>query len=89
MGRLEANLRAKMAPSWIWEASWGGLGGFLGRLEAKLRAKMAPSWVPRGKFWGSKKEAKMDALSGTSWGRYFHRFLMDFGKQNDSKLASK
>ena len=43
LGRLERNLRAKMAPSWIWEPSWGGLGGFLGRLEAKLRAKMAPS----------------------------------------------
>ena len=55
MGRLEANLRAKMAPRWIWEASWGGLGGFLGRLEAKLRAKMIPSWVPRGSFFGRPK----------------------------------
>ena len=47
LGRLEANVRAKMAPSWIWEASWEGLGGFSGRLEAKLRAKMVPSWVPK------------------------------------------
>ena len=60
----------------------------MGRLEAKLRAKMVLSWVPRGKFWGSKKEAKMDALSGTSWGRDVHGFLMDFGKQNEAKLAS-
>ena len=58
MGRLEANLRAKMAPSWILEASWEGLGVNLGRLETKLRAKMAPSWVPRWKFWGSKNEAR-------------------------------
>ena len=82
MGRLEANLRAEMAPSWIWEASWGVLGGFLGRLEAKLRAKMVPSWIPRGRFWGSKNEAKMDALSGPSWGRDFDGFWIDFGKQN-------
>ena len=40
LGRLEANLRAKKAPSWILEASWEGLGGLLGRLEIKLRAKM-------------------------------------------------
>ena len=89
MGRVEANLRAKMAPSWIWEASCGGLGSFLGRLEAKLRANMVPSWVPRRKFWGSKNEAKMDALSGASWGRDFHRFWIDFGKENGAKLALK
>ena len=89
MGRLEANLKAMMAPSWIWEASRGGLGGFLGHLEAKLRAKMVPSWVPRGMFWGSKNEAKMDALSGASWGRHFHEFWVDFGKQNGTKLVSK
>ena len=89
LGRLETNLRAKMAPRWIWEPSWGGLGGFLGRLEAKLRAKMAPSWVPRRRFWGSKNEAKMDALSGPSWGRHFHGFWIDFGKQNGAKLALK
>ena len=75
LGRLEANLRAKMAPSCFWEASWGGLGGLLGRLEAKLRAKMIPSWVPRGRFLGLKNEAKMDALLGASWGRHF----IDFG----------
>ena len=40
----------------IREASWGGLGGILGRLAAKLRAI-----GPRGRFWGSKIEAKMDA----------------------------
>ena len=89
MGRLEANLRAKMAPSWIWETSWGGLGRLLGRLDAKLRAKMAPSWVPRGRFLGSKTEAKMDALSGASWGRHFDGFWFDFGKQNGTKLALK
>ena len=89
LGRLETNLRAKMAPRWIWEPSWGGLGGFLGRLEAKLRAKMVPSWVPRRRFWGSKNEAKMDALSGPSWGRHFHGFWIDFGKQNGAKLALK
>ena len=58
LGCLEANLKVKMAPSWILEASWEGLGGLLGRLETKLRAKMAPSWVPRWRFWGSKNEAK-------------------------------
>jgi len=89
LGRLEANLRAKMAPSRIWEASWGDLGGLLGRLEAKLKAKMVPSWVPRGRFWGSKSEAKMDALSGASWGGHFHGFWVDFGKRNGTKLASK
>ena len=81
--------RAKMAPSWIWEASFGGLGGLLGRLEAKLRAKMAPGWVPRRRFWGSKNEAKMDALSGASWGRHVHGFWCDFGMQNGTNLASK
>ena len=30
LGRLERNLRAKMAPRWIWEPSWGGSGRFLG-----------------------------------------------------------
>ena len=88
LGRLVATLKTKLAPSSVWEASWGGLGGLLGRLDAKLRAKMAPSWVPRGRFWGSKNEAKMDALSGASWGRHFHGFWVDFGKQNEAKLAS-
>ena len=54
LGRLVATLKTKLAPSSVWEASWGGLGGLLGRLDAKLRAKMAPSWVSRGKFWESK-----------------------------------
>ena len=66
----------------------GGPGGFLGRLEAKLRAKMAPSWVPRGRFLGSRNEAKMDALLGASWGRHFDGFWEDVGKQNETKLAS-
>ena len=47
LGRLEANLRAKVAASWILKTSWEGLGGLLGRLEIKLRAKMDPSWAPR------------------------------------------
>ena len=94
MGGLEASwdsrppLQHRMCvSSWIWEASWGGLGGLLGRLEAKLGAKMVPSWVPRGRFLGSKNEAKMDALSGASWGRHFHGFWFDYGKQNGAKLA--
>ena len=66
LGRLVATLKTKLAPSSVWEASWGGLGGLLGRLDAKLRAKMAPSWVPRGRFLGFKNKAKMDALSGDS-----------------------
>ena len=73
LGRLETNLRAKMAPGWIWEASWGGLGGFLGRLEAKLRAKMVPSWVPRRRLWG----------------RHSYGLWINFGKQNGAKLALK
>ena len=71
------------------------LGGLLGRLEAKLRAKVAPSWdprgsfwVPRGKLWGSKNETQMDALSGASWGRYFHEFWWIFGRQNGAKFVS-
>ena len=74
LGRLVATLKTKLAPSSVWEASWGGLGGLLGRLEAKVRAKMVPSWVPRGRFLGSKTEAKMNALLGASWVRYFHGF---------------
>ena len=66
LGRLVATLKTKLASSSVWGGSWGCLGGFLGRLDAKLRAKMAPSWVPRGKFWGSKNETKMDALLGAS-----------------------
>ena len=89
LGRLVATLKTKLAPTSVWEASWGGLGGLLGRLDAKLRAKMGPSWVPRRRFWGSKNEAKMDALSGPSWGRHFHGFWIDFGKQNGAKLALK
>ena len=60
----------------------------MGRLDAKLRAKMCPSWVPRGRFLGSKNEAKMDALLGASWGLHVDGFWEDFGKQNGIQLAS-
>ena len=66
----------------------GGLGGLLGSLDAIRRAKMAPSWVPRGNFLESQNEAKMNALLGASWGRHVHGFWVDFGKQNEAKLAS-
>ena len=70
----------------------GGLGGLLGRLEAKLRAKMAPSWVPRGRFLGSRNEAKMVALLGASCGRYFYDFssiLVDIWKAKWSQVGIK
>ena len=66
LGRF-AKLYRRWGASWrVWEAFWEGPGRFLGSLEAKLRAKMVPSWIPRGRFWGFKNEAKMDALSGAS-----------------------
>ena len=58
LGRLVATLKTKLAPTSVWEASWGGLGGLLGHLDAKLRAKMAPSWVPRGRFSDPKTKRK-------------------------------
>ena len=101
LGRLVSTLKTKLAPSSVREASWGGLGGLLGRLDAKLRAKIAPSWVPRRRFLGFKNEAKMDALSGASCGRYFHDFswiLVDIWKakwidkkstKNQSKIEAQ
>ena len=81
LGRLETNLRAKMAPRWIWEASWGGLGGFLGRLEAKLRAKMAPSWQEGG-FGDPKTKRKRMQYRETLGVDIF----MDFGSILGSKM---
>ena len=73
MGRLE------MAPSWIREASLGGLGGFLeglwrllGRLEVNLRTRMAPSWIWEASWGGlgdflGRLEAKLRAKMAPSW----------------------
>ena len=72
LGRLEATLSAKLAPSSVWEASWGVLGSFLGRLEAKLRAKMVPSWIWDASWGGlggllGRLEAKLRAKMAPSW----------------------
>ena len=47
---------------------------------------MALSWVPRGRFLGSRNEAKMVALLGASCGRYFHDFFMNFGGYLEGKM---
>ena len=69
---------AVLRASWVNHLSgssiWRPLGGVWGVSWAVWRAKMAPSWVPRGRFLGSRNEAKMVALLGASCGRYFHDF---------------
>ena len=73
----------------VWEFGLGGLLEWVGDVSwIVLRAKMVPSGVPRGRFLGSRNEAKMDALLGASWGRHFHEFGWIFGRQNGAKLAS-
>ena len=89
LGRLETNLRGKLAPRWIWEPSWGGLEGFLGRLEAKLRAKMVPSWVPRRRFWGIQKRSENGCIIGTLLGSTFSWILDRFWEAKWNQVGIK